>query len=134
MRDAVRQTTWPYTPTRRMLPCRYTGSRASGNATVLVWSSEAKGGDEQAPLPFRLDLWNHSPTGFGWGYGGSGPAQLALAILADFTGNGRYAVANHQPFKRDVIARLPEDHWELWGEYVAVWVARHPRPLATDDA
>ena len=31
----------------------------------------------------RLDLWNHSPTGFEWGYGGSGPAQLALAILAD---------------------------------------------------
>lgn len=29
----------------------------------------------------RLDLFNHSPTGFEWGYGGSGPAQLALAIL-----------------------------------------------------
>ena len=27
----------------------------------------------------RFDLWNHSPTGFEWGYGGSGPAQLALA-------------------------------------------------------
>src|SRR5204863_5783137 len=24
---------------------------------------------------------NHSPDGFAWGYGGSGPAQLALAIL-----------------------------------------------------
>ena len=35
------------------------------------------------PLNPRLDLWNHSPTGFEWGYGGSGPAQLALAILAD---------------------------------------------------
>ena len=23
----------------------------------------------------------HSPTGFGWGYGGSGPADLALSIL-----------------------------------------------------
>ena len=134
MRDAVRQTTWPYTPTRRLLPCRYTGSRASGNATVLVWSSEAKDGDEQAPLPLRLDLGDHSPAGFAWGYGGAGPAQLALAILADFTGNDRYAVANHQSFKRDVIARLPEDRWELWGEYVAVWVARHPRPLAASDA
>jgi hypothetical protein len=35
------------------------------------------------PLPPRLDLFNHSPAGFDWGYGGSGPAQLALAMLAD---------------------------------------------------
>ncbi len=35
------------------------------------------------PLGPRLDLANHSPDGFSWGYGGSGPAQLALAILAD---------------------------------------------------
>src|SRR5262245_1194599 len=34
-------------------------------------------------LPARLDLRSHSPTGFEWGYGGSGPAQLALALLAD---------------------------------------------------
>jgi hypothetical protein len=32
------------------------------------------------PLPMRLDLWNHSPTGFEFGYGGSGPAQLALIL------------------------------------------------------
>lgn len=31
----------------------------------------------------RNDLCNHSPDGFEWGYGGSGPAQLALAILVD---------------------------------------------------
>lgn len=34
-------------------------------------------------LPTRLDLARHSPTGFEVGYAGSGPAQLALAILAD---------------------------------------------------
>ncbi|MBT9252140.1 MAG: hypothetical protein KM296_00220 [Brockia lithotrophica] len=26
----------------------------------------------------------HSPTGFEWGYGGSGPADLALSILHDY--------------------------------------------------
>src|SRR5215469_11969326 len=31
----------------------------------------------------RLELVNHSPSGFDWGPGGSGPAQLALALLAD---------------------------------------------------
>lgn len=40
-------------------------------------------GVERALDP-RLDLANHSPTGFGWGYNGSGPAQTALAILADY--------------------------------------------------
>jgi len=34
-------------------------------------------------LPMRLDLVNHSPSGFEWSYGGSGPAQLALTLLAD---------------------------------------------------
>ena len=28
-----------------------------------------------------LAVWNHSPDGFECGYAGSGPAQLALAIL-----------------------------------------------------
>ena len=38
------------------------------------------------PLDPRLDLRNHSPTGLNWAYGGSGPAQLALALLADALG------------------------------------------------
>ena len=49
----------------------------------------------------------HSPTGFEIGYGGSGPADLALAILADWTGDpvdlvlrGRGRAAEfHQQFK-----------------------------------
>ena len=28
-------------------------------------------------------IWNHSATGFEWGYGGSGPSQLALALSLD---------------------------------------------------
>ena len=48
-------------------------------------------------LDLRLDLFNHSPTGFEWGYAGSGPAQLALALLADMLGPGKEgeAVAYH---------------------------------------
>ena len=69
------------------------------------------------PLPLRLDLWNHSPTGFEFGYGGSGPAQLALAILADCCGD-ELAVVYHQPFKRAVIARLPAEGGSLTGTFV----------------
>ena len=65
------------------------------------------------PLVPRLDLWNHSPTGFEWGYGGSGPAQLALALLADHLGEDDTAVVLHQDFKRAVVARLDKRSWTL---------------------
>jgi len=49
---------------------RYEGRREGYAVIVTV---------DGVPLNPRLDLYNHSPTGFEWGYGGSGPAQLALA-------------------------------------------------------
>jgi hypothetical protein len=76
-------------------------------------------------LPLRLDLWNHSPTGFAWGYQGSGPAQLALAILAHFFGPGREQLATrlHQPFKRAFVAQLPQDHpWHIDYSAILAWL------------
>src|SRR6202022_2416313 len=70
-------------------------------------------GQKSEPLPLRLDLFNHSPTGFSWGYGGSGPAQLALALLADALGDDDRAVRLHQEFKFKVVAAWPEG--ERWG-------------------
>ena len=61
----------------------------------------------------RLDLWNHSPTGFEWGYAGSGPAQLALAILTDHFANAERALNWYQRFKWAVIAELPHREWIL---------------------
>ena len=61
----------------------------------------------------RLDLWNHSPTGFEWGYCGSGPAQLALAILADHCKDDERALNFHQRFKWAVIAELPGRGWTI---------------------
>lgn len=55
----------------------------------------------------RTDLANHSPTGFSWGYGGSGPAQLALAILADSMGD-EAALEHYQGFKSEVVAAQPD--------------------------
>ena len=69
------------------------------------------------PLDLRLDLWNHSPTGFEWGYCGSGPAQLALALLADHLGD-HAAVALHQDFKQAVIAHLDQRGWTLTSEQI----------------
>lgn len=61
----------------------------------------------------RFDLRNHSPTGFEWGYGGSGPAQLALAILADHSQDLELAQKYYQDFKFKVVGRLSSDAWSL---------------------
>ncbi|HUI97401.1 MAG TPA: DUF6166 domain-containing protein [Xanthobacteraceae bacterium] len=53
-----------------------------------------------------------SPAGFDWGSAGSGPAQTALALLADALGDDERAVRLHQHFKFAVIGRL--DRREPW--------------------
>jgi hypothetical protein len=55
------------------------------------------------PLKPSLKVWNHSPSGFEIGYGGSGPAQLALAILMMFTDKDT-ASRLHQDFKWEFLA------------------------------
>ena len=76
------------------------------------------------PLPSRLDLREHS-VNLEWGYGMGGPAQLALAILADATGSDAYAERHHHWFKQAVVMRLPWDGWELTESSVLDWVAEH---------
>ena len=67
----------------------------------------------------RLDLYNHSPTGFEWGYCGSGPAQLALAILADHLADDRQAFNLYQRFKWAVIVELPRNRsWTLTDQVI----------------
>jgi Family of unknown function (DUF6166) len=64
-------------------------------------------------------LHNHSPDGFAWGYGGSGPAQLALAILLDFYGLDAEELRYYQDFKFAVIANLARDKaWMFDGMFI----------------
>ena len=63
-------------------------------------------GNPLDPKPSQK-VWNHSPDGFNWGYSGSGPAQLALAILMKYVDADR-AVRLHQDFKFKFIATLPQ--------------------------
>jgi hypothetical protein len=81
----------------------YRGGRSLDGAVVTV--------DGQRLDP-RYDLKRLSATGFEWTYEGAGPAQLALALLADHLGDSAKALALYEPFMRRVVAEL-DNSWEL---------------------
>ncbi len=84
---------------------------------VQVVSSNEFGQILDKQLPLHLDQYNVSPTGFSWGYEGSGPAQLAFCILYDFTGDLELAKRYAQTFKRTYIANLTiGENWSLQGD------------------
>lgn len=57
---------------------------------------------------------NHSPDGFNWGYAGSGPAQLALAIVLASGVPASVALRHYQAFKFQFIAGQAMDRdWTL---------------------
>jgi len=81
----------------------YEGGRSLAGAVVTV---------DGKPLPPRFDLKKLSPAGFEWTYEGAGPAQLALALLADHLGDDQKALQHHEAFMREVIADL-DNAWRL---------------------
>jgi hypothetical protein len=92
---------------------------ADGSCDVWVVDDLGKlvtehGVNEKAarPLPLCLEVRSHSPTGFAWGYEGSGPAQLALALLVDALSDVDLAQQHYQEFKRTVVSGLGPS-WSL---------------------
>jgi hypothetical protein len=104
------------------------GEVATAKQTVYQGSRDptAPVGDEVEvtvdgePLDYRYDLLSASPSGFEWGYGGSGPAQLAIAILAHAY-DDEFACESYQEFKREVVSELSEDGWTLTKQDLDVW-------------
>lgn len=78
------------------------------------------------PLSLRLDLRKHSPDGFNWGYAGSGPAQLALAMLAAVLGDDAAALELYQDYKAQFIAGISVDNWQISSLDVLAWVEGRP--------
>jgi hypothetical protein len=81
----------------------YEGARSMAGAIVTV---------DGRPLPPRHDLKLLSKAGFEWTYQGAGPAQLALALLADHFGDDRKALRHYERFMREVVANL-DNAWRL---------------------
>lgn len=91
----------------------------------------------------------HSPTGFEWGYGGSGPADFALNILNLFVPPdplcnfddddiykrspfepvkcyrgqcSQFAWEHHQHFKGEFVASLPREGGTIHGHEIRKWI------------
>ncbi len=82
---------------------------------------------ETLMLEKSLKVRNHSPTGFEWGYGGSGPHQLALALLMDATGDNDVAEKFYCDFLTTHVIHWRRDddetcNWSISDDYIKVWV------------
>lgn len=112
---------------------------------VRVWRDENK--HVQANVPHSV-IW-HSPDGFECGYGGSGPADLALNILNAFVPPGmpidfekegdwlrddaaekcfrgfasRFAVRHHIQFKFEFIGKMDEAGGRIEARVIREWIA-----------
>ena len=95
----------------------YVGYRQRGRTIV-----EKLPNQERLTPSRSLELANHSPSGFEWGYGGSGPAQLALALLLDYTDDEEFALTHYTQFKNEVVSQLecanPKGRWRLTGSEI----------------
>lgn len=102
----------PMDPAHQRVYRGYWDPTAPGTETRVTVDGE--------PLTYRYDLLSASPSGFEWGYGGSGPAQLAIALLADAYTDG-FATNHYQRFKREVVVHLPHDGWTLRETALDAW-------------
>ena len=93
----------------------YEGGRSLDGAVVTV---------DGKPLPPRQDLRLLSKAGFEWTYEGAGPAQLALALLADHLGDDQAALRQYERFMREVVAHL-DNAWRLTSAEIDAALGRH---------
>ncbi len=90
----------------------YKGVRGPGGAIVTA---------DDRPLEPRHDLRNLSAV-FEWGYVGSGPTQLALALLAHHRGDGE-ALKLYKEFAEAIIAEIKGDEWTLSADAIDQGIA-----------
>lgn len=103
----------------------YEASRQSDGPVVATINIECEGAVQTFPLPHFV---MHSPSGFEFGYGGSGPADLAYSILVHWFLSYKFsleeakeeAAAHYQEFKRDFIA-IEDKHLVIADSDIENW-------------
>ncbi len=134
-------------------------ARSPWNADVKIWreyGAKDTAGLVGASIPHSV-IW-HSPDGFNFGYGGSGPADLALNILNAFVPPGReinwedanedpgrddapqpcfrgvcshFAARHHQDFKREFIANIQGAGGTISAVAIHAWIAARRKRIAS---
>lgn len=104
----------------------YSGCRSKSGACVYVDGKLLRPDASQK-------VRNHSPDGFNWGYGGSGPAQLALAILLAEGLSADVAQHHYQDFKFAFVGKWKADTWTLSSTEIQSWLATRPAPPPAED-
>lgn len=69
--------------------------------------------NKQLTLEKSLKVRNHSPDGFSHGYAGSGPSQLALAVMLEIQNDANIAQRQYHNFKNQHIATLSHGDFEI---------------------
>ena len=101
----------------------YYSERTQGSGEENVWVSE-NGIDRLLPVEPSLKVVNHAP-GFQWGYAGSGPSQLAMAILLDYTkGNVDMSKSFYQYFKFEFVSKW-QDSWSITESEIHNWIKQN---------
>jgi hypothetical protein len=89
--------------------------------------AEVSIGSERLTLPpLRRDEARHSPAGFNWGYSGSGPAELARAVLIACCPDDDFVRQPYvyQSFKAVYVSVIRTEAWALRRSEVRRWVER----------
>jgi len=95
---------------RHRLPAMYSGSRHPEGTRVSVR-------EEGKP---RLDLKVSRAEAFDWGYIGTAPRQLALAILSHAIPD-RIAMKYYEDFCRDFVSQWADDGFVVTREEILEW-------------
>lgn len=98
---------------------KYEGRRCPSGNVVLRYGRVFTHDDSRK-------IRNHSPTGFEWGYGGSGPAQLALALMLDTVGPARlrYAELLYQSYKFAHVC-IWKENWTVYEGAIERFIEQH---------
>lgn len=98
---------------------------------VKINTGDGKGAKLLSP-EHSLKLANKSPDGFAWGYAGSGPAQLALAILLTCT-TEEDAMRLFQTFKDDYVLKFPQRNFS-YKVPIRKWLIKNGAKYILNDA
>jgi len=102
---------------------KYRGTLNAGGigGQIIMVDEDGVGTRTKCTYSKRLShIVRHSPDGFNWGYGGSGPADTALSILTDCVG-GNAANAFYQEFKWKFVSGWKES-FEITEKEIKDWL------------